>query len=154
MIFVPALLAAGALLAGTWGARYFRTDPDDRVTDGNSASSDLALVAPEPPGSSELVPAHNQPARAIDHYLAASVLSLSLALAGMLAVPALSFGSALVSLYVAVPLIRRAYRSLFIEHRVRASVVDVVGGIGGLLSGFYLASAMSMVLFFLVERFC
>lgn len=78
----------------------------------------------------------------VNHYLAVSLSSLGLTIAGALIYPPLSLLSLPGLLYTYVPWLEDSYQSLFKERRVRMAVVDVVLVTGAVATSQYFAAAL------------
>lgn len=148
MIFIKlALMAVGACLAVAHENKKSRTP--------TLAGKEPETTAIEPPSVDALSttqPAETAADREVKHYLTASVASLTVATVGTLFFPPLAALSTIGTFYSCWPFFESAYQALFVQRRLRASVVDAVGITSTLLAGFYWASALSSVAFYFSRK--
>lgn len=141
---LPALLLLGAAAyAGRSLLRYL----DEPTAPGFATAAPQATpaLAPALPTGSE-PPAQtdrdSQADREINRGIATSSAGLGLALLGRFGYQGLLPLSSAITLYSSLPLFRRAYEAMFVERRVRASILDALAVVTGQLGGFYVASAL------------
>jgi heavy metal translocating P-type ATPase len=88
----------------------------------------------------------------INHRLCLASVALGLASVGTLGWPALSLISVIPVPYLSWPIWRDAYRSLFKEHRLRVSVLDVTFITIGVYTGNYFALALAGFLYYVSRK--
>ncbi len=81
-------------------------------------------------------------------YLFISSVGLGLATAGSLVFSPLSFLSVPVSLYVSLPIFRDVYRGIAKERKLKVALIDSIGIIGGLVSGYYFVTAFATFVYY------
>ncbi len=119
------------------------------------AQTSLATSTRHTMASAEMSQDHVDPLaqrRATNHYLAASSVGLGLALVGAVGYPLVSLLSVPVSLYAYGDILRAGYHALFKERRLRAAVLDSIITFGLVISGYYIATALSNCVYFLGVR--
>ncbi|MGK5092589.1 heavy metal translocating P-type ATPase [Deltaproteobacteria bacterium TL4] len=89
----------------------------------------------------------------INTYLQVSMIALGVSVAGSLAFPALKLVSVPLLIYTYIPIFKNAWKSLFIEHHIRASVVDSIAGVATLATHYYVASSVAGLAYFLGVKF-
>ncbi|HDN26462.1 MAG TPA: heavy metal translocating P-type ATPase [Thioploca sp.] len=83
-----------------------------------------------------------------NYYLSISSVGLGLATAGSLVFPPLSLLSVPVSMYVSLPIFHDVYRGIVQERKLKVSVIDSIGIIGGLFSGYYFVTALATFVYY------
>jgi len=144
---LPALLLVGAVAYAARRLLRYLDDPEPASPPSDQV--DTAAAAPAAPPTDDLA---TQPAaqadeagqadREINRGLVTSAAGLSLALLGTFAYPLLIPFSSAVTLYSSLPLFRRASAALFVEQRLRVSILDALAVVTAQLGGFYIASAI------------
>ena len=84
----------------------------------------------------------------VDRGLMLSAGSLVLASLGSLVYAPFRLLSGAVTLYVALPLFKDAYRAIVKERRPRAAILDSIATLGTLATGYYVASALGSLLYY------
>jgi heavy metal translocating P-type ATPase len=143
------LLTGGAIYLVAQAVKSFLhadPPPDEPFT----TTFDESVV--ETPPDESPAPEVNAAEREVNHYLAVSCGGLALATAGALVWPPFQLYSTAVLLYAAVPLFKGAYKGVVEERRVRASLLDCIAVAGGLMAGFYVASALSASIYYVGRK--
>jgi Cu2+-exporting ATPase len=83
-----------------------------------------------------------------NYYLSISSVGLGLATAGSLVFPPLSLLSVPVSMCVSLPIFMDAYRGIVKERKLKVAIIDSIGIIGGLVSGYYFVTAFAIFVYY------
>ncbi len=91
-------------------------------------------------------------ARQADRMLVVSGIALAAAVAGELAFAPLTLVSIGLSLYASWPIMSAAWLGLVRERRVKAAVIDAVFVLGSLATGYYVATTIGGIVYFLGQK--
>jgi Cu2+-exporting ATPase len=83
-----------------------------------------------------------------NYYLPISITGLGLATIGVLGFPLLTLLSVPISLYVSLPIFRDVYRGIVKERKLKVAVIDSIGIVGGLVSGYYFVTAFATFIYY------
>ena len=84
----------------------------------------------------------------IDHYLKVSGVALGSATLAAIIYPPLNLITLPLLLYSCIPVFKNAFNSIFIEKRIRASVVDTIAIVGTYITGYYLIGSLGTLIYF------
>lgn len=140
------LLGSGLILAGQKLRRIREKNQANNLSGGPDDREQSVISSGSPTRNKDALEADEEK-REVDHYLKSSSVGLACALSGYVLYSPLMIPAIALTVYSSYPVLRAAGKSLS-KGEVRASTVDSIAIIGGLTTGYYLASSLVSVVYF------